>query len=79
MSPRPEYEAALLKLSVPELKNKCKESNIPCTGKKSELVLRLIRPEEHQKGVKKPKDKNAPSEWHMSNILRRARCVTQPA
>jgi len=60
MSPRPEYEAALLKLSVPELKAKCKESNVPCTGKKSELVHRLIRPEEHQKGVKKPKDKNAP-------------------
>ena len=41
--------ASLAKLSLKELKERCKHVNTPCTGKKADLITRLLDPSKHQK------------------------------
>jgi len=54
----PLVEASLMKLSLPELKQRAKDAGVAHSGTKADLIKRIARPEEYQKGKKK--DKNAP-------------------
>lgn len=39
----------LLGLTLANLKKKCKELNVSCTGKKAVLIERILSPEQHKK------------------------------
>ena len=47
----------LLGLTLANLKKKCKELNVPCSGKKEDLIQRILSPEQYQKKKKEKKEK----------------------
>jgi hypothetical protein len=47
----------LLGLTLANLKKKCKELNVPCTGKKAVLIERILSPEQHKKKKKRKRKK----------------------
>ena len=49
-------------LTLKELRQKCKDQNIKSSGKKAELVKRLMNPSEHKKSRSVPKDSDSESE-----------------